>query len=192
MDKKKGREDQKKRGWLAVSQILPGLEALAELKPLLPKKTKQKAKRAGEPGDAKALTVQSRHHYTRMNQITELARIGESDAQDMGFMARMLTLCSLPRTDPGDRMQYKRQNGPYKLIMIAGGDNKLPYGTLPRLLLAWLCTEAVRKQEKKLILGKSLSVFMQQLGIMSDSGGSRGDPPGSRTRSTGCSTATLT
>ena len=54
----------------------------------------------------------------------------------MGFMARLLTLCSLPRTDPGSRLQYKRQNGPYKLIMIAGGDNKLPFGNLPRLLLA--------------------------------------------------------
>ena len=44
----------------------------------------------------------------------------------------------------GNRHQYKRVNGPYKLIMIAGGDNKLPYGSLPRLLLAWVSTEAVR------------------------------------------------
>ena len=59
-------------------------------------------------------------------------------------MARMMVLCSLPRTNPGDRLQYKRVNGPYKLIMIAGGDNKLPFGNLPRLLLAWVSTEAVR------------------------------------------------
>ena len=41
-------------------------------------------------------------------------------------MARMVALCSLPRSNPGNRHQYKRVNGPYKLIMIAGGDNKLP------------------------------------------------------------------
>jgi hypothetical protein len=93
----------------------------------------------------------------------------------MGFMARLLTLCSLPRTNPGDRLQYKRQNGPYKLIMIAGGDNKLPFGNLPRLLIAWLCTEAVKTQDRKLLLGPSLAHFMHQLGIYSDSGGSRGD-----------------
>lgn len=87
----------------------------------------------------------------------------------------LLTLCSLPRTDPGNRQQYKRQNGPYKLIMIAGGDNKLPFGNLPRLLLAWVCTEAIKTQDRKLILGPSLSSFMQELGINSDSGGSRGD-----------------
>ena len=60
-------------------------------------------------------------------------------------MARtMALLCSLPRTNPGNRLQYKRQNGPFTLYMIAGGGNKLPYGNLPRLLLAWVCTEAVR------------------------------------------------
>ena len=157
------------RGFTPVSAILPGLEGLEDIKPILSKAPKGKAPEAG-----KALTVQSRHHYTRMKQVSELARLGEADNQDMGFMARMLTLCSLPRTNPGDRMQYKRQNGPYKLIMIAGGDNKLPYGNMPRLLLAWLCTEAVRTKDKKLVLGQSLSAFMHQLGIQSDSGGSRG------------------
>ncbi len=24
--------------------------------------------------------------------------------------------------------------------MIAGGDNKLPFGNFPRLILAWICT----------------------------------------------------
>ena len=65
-------------------------------------------------------------------------------AADLGFMARTMALCSLPRTNPGNRHQYKRGNGPYKLIMIAGGDNKLPFGNFPRLILAWLCTEASR------------------------------------------------
>ena len=44
----------------------------------------------------------------------------EEDA-DLGFMARLLALCSLPRTNPGNRLQYKRVNGPYQLYMIAGG-----------------------------------------------------------------------
>ena len=165
MSKKQGTGD----GLIPIARLLPGLEGLEEQKALLPKKPK-----VFEAPGAKQ-TFQGRHHYTRMKQVTELARIGDSDAQEMGFMARLLTLCSLPRTDPGDRMQYKRQNGPYKLIMIAGGDNKLPYGNLPRLLLAWVCTEAVRTREKRLVLGQSLARFMQVLGINSDSGGSRGD-----------------
>ena len=72
-----------------------------------------------------------------------------------------LALCSLPRTNPGNRLQYKRTNGPYKLVMIAGADCKLPYGNLPRLLLAWVSTEAVRTQSRELVLGRSLAEFMR-------------------------------
>ena len=85
-------------------------------------------------------------------------------------MARTMALCSLPRTNPGNRLQYRRVNGPYKLVMIAGADKKLPYGNLPRLLLAWISTEAVRTQSRMLVLGDSLSEFMRELGIYSTSG----------------------
>ena len=90
--------------------------------------------------------------------------------RDLGFMARLLALCSLPRTNPKNRHEFKRVNGPYTLYMVAGGGNKLPYGTLPRLLLAWVCTEAVRTQSPELILGDSLSEFMRKVGIYSTSG----------------------
>ena len=86
-------------------------------------------------------------------------------------MARLLTLCSLPRTNPGDRLRYVRVNGPYTLVMNAGGLHKLPYGTLPRLLMAWLSTEAVRTQSRELILGPSLTKFMKTLGVYSSGGG---------------------
>ena len=55
--------------------------------------------------------------------------------------------------------------------MIAGGGNKLPFGNFPRLILAWLSTEAVRTQSRELVLGSSLSDFMRELGIYSSSGG---------------------
>ena len=98
-----------------------------------------------------AATPQARHHFTRLDQIDQLVDASEADA-DLGFMARLLALCSLPRTNPGDRLQYKRVNGPYKLIMIAGGDNKPPYGNLPRLLLAWVCSEAVRTRTAETVI----------------------------------------
>ena len=117
---------------------------------------------------------QAVHHFTRFDQVNQLVEAGEADP-DMGFMARLLALCSLPRTNPGDRLQYKRINGPYKLIMFSSGETKLPFGNISRLLLAWVCTEAVRTQSRKLILGTSLAEFMRKLDISSDSGGSRGE-----------------
>ena len=35
-------------------------------------------------------------------------------------MTRMMVLCSLPRTNPGNRKEYKRVNGPYRIYMQAG------------------------------------------------------------------------
>ena len=98
------------------------------------------------PGPVQAIreaTPQVRHHFTVADQVNQLVSASEADP-DLGFMARMMAPCSLPRTNPGNRYQYKRVNGPYKLYMQAGPENKLPYGNIPRLLLVWMCTEAVR------------------------------------------------
>ena len=54
--------------------------------------------------------------------------------------------------------------------MTATGTAKLPFGILPRLLLAWVSTEAVRTQSATLTLGDSLSAFMRKLDIYSTSG----------------------
>ena len=114
-------------------------------------------------------TPQTVHHFTQADQVDQLVGASEADPY-LGFMARLMALCSLPRTNPGDRIRYKRVNGPYTLYMTAGGGCKLPYGNLPRLLLAWLSTEAVRTQNRELVLGKSLSDFMRTLGIYNSGG----------------------
>ena len=126
----------------------------------------------GLDGPVKALRATPRpaqRHFTRADQVNQLVTASEADP-DLGFIARMMALCSLPRTNPGDRLQYKRVNGPYKLVMIAGADCKLPYGNLPRLLLAWVSTEAVQTQSRELILGRSLAEFMRTLGVYSSGG----------------------
>ena len=123
-------------------------------------------------GPVKAIreaSPQARHHFTVADQVNQLVSASEADPY-LGFMARLLALCSLPRTNPGNQKEYKRVNGPYTLYMIAGGGNKLPYGNLPRLILAWVSTEAVRTQSRELVLGKSLSEFMRTLGIYNSGG----------------------
>ena len=129
-------------------------------------------------------TPQARHHFTRFDQVNQLVGASEADA-DIGFMARLMALCSLPRTNPGNRHQYKRVNGPYSLVMIAGPDNNLPYGNIPRLLLAWICTEAVQTRSRVLVLGDSFSKFMRKLGMQDDSGAVAEIGPASATRWTG-------
>ena len=115
---------------------------------------------------------QARRGFTVADQVNQLVGASEADSET-GFMARLMALCSLPRTNPGNRKEYKRGNGPYTLIMTAIGDNKLPFGSLPRLLLAWVSTEAVRTKSRELFLGASLSEFMRKLGVYSTSGPTR-------------------
>ena len=142
----------KRDGLVPIGEMLSGLPALAQ-------------------PDAKP---QALHHFTLSDQVNQLVEVSEADP-DLGFMARLMALCSLPRTNPGNRKEYIRRNGPYTLGMSAGINNKLPYGNLPRLLLAWISTEAVRTQNRELILGRSLSEFMRKLEILSsDSGGAWG------------------
>ena len=57
-------------------------------------------------------TPQARHCFTVADQVNQLVSASEADP-DLGFMARTMALCSLPRTNPGDRKEYKRGNGPY-------------------------------------------------------------------------------
>ena len=135
------------------------------------------------------VTPQARHHFTTLQQVNQLVEASEAEP-DLGFMARLLALCSLPRSNPGSQIRYIRHNGPYTLAMTAGVNTRLPYGTLPRLLLAWVCTEAVRTQSRELVLGRSLYEFMRKLGMEDRSGGVHGERTRLRnqmTRLFGCS-----
>ena len=137
------------------SELVPIAEAFSDL--------------SGPVAALRDASPQARHHFTQADQVNQLVGASEADP-DRGFMARLLALCSLPRTNPGNRYRYVRVNGPYKLIMSATGDYKLPFGNYPRLLLAWVSTEAVRTQSRELVLGDSLSAFMRELGIYSSGG----------------------
>ena len=86
----------------------------------------RKMKAAFEWNDWPVPTPQSFHHWTLARQVDHLITAREAEP-DLGFMVRLMTLCSLPRTNPGRRIQYKRVNGPYTLIMTATGNAKLPY-----------------------------------------------------------------
>ena len=132
---------------------------------------------------------QARHHFTQADQVNQLVSASEADP-NLGFMARMMVLCSLPRTNPGNRKEYKRVNGPFTLYMQSGPGNKLPYGNFPRLLLAWLCTEVVRTGSRELVLAvRSLGSCGRSVSLAATAAGRRVFAPGSATKCVGCSVA---
>jgi hypothetical protein len=48
-----------------------------------------------------------------------------------------------------------------------------PYGSIPRLLLFWITTEAVQTKKRQLRLGDSLAEFMREIGLDPNTGGGK-------------------
>ncbi len=123
-----------------------------------PVPTSRKRKMAKKP----TLTPQSLDRL-----IHQALAIEDEDAQDagaLGFMARAMVQATLPhRKTEGN--EFTRKNGNYTLTIMAPSAIGLPYGPVPRLLLAWLTTEAVRTKSRELELGDSMAAFMAELGM---------------------------
>ena len=102
---------------------------LAECRRLLKNRERLPGPGGAREGSLRLSSPQARHHFTRFDQVDQLVRASEA-TPDTGFMARLMMLCSLPRTNPGTQLQYKRVNGPYTLIMTAVGQTGLPFGNL--------------------------------------------------------------
>lgn len=104
--------------------------------------------------------------------IEEAWAIEREDAREagaIGYMARALTIATMPHKKSTDYF-FKRRNGNFCLTMLSDPDVGLPYGSLPRLLIAWLTTEVQRTKEKRLVLGPSLGGFMRELGLTPSAG----------------------
>jgi hypothetical protein len=61
------------------------------------------------------------------------------------------------RVTPGDVLD--RTTG------LPAGQLAYPFGVVPRLLVTWMATEAVRTHQRELILGGSLSTFLRAIGL---------------------------
>lgn len=110
---------------------------------------------------------------------TEIQMDGPAD-HDKAFLARQLVQTTLPHADPGAVPVWSRSNGNVTLLIQQGYKSNgegigHPYGTLPRLIMYWMTTEAVRTKNARLVLGDSLAAFMEELGLDSRSKGPRSD-----------------
>jgi hypothetical protein len=94
-------------------------------------------------------------------------------AGKVGYMARSLVQATLPhKATPGS--EFVRRNGFLTLTILTPSSIGLPYGSIPRLLLCWITTEAFFTKSPVLQLGSTLSSFMSELGLLR-TGGARGD-----------------
>lgn len=108
-----------------------------------------------------------------ISEVLAIEAENEQEASQLAFMARALVMATLPHSKPDDHY-FERKSGHYTLSMIANPKFGLPYGSIPRMLLAWMTTYAVSKKSSEIPLGNTLTAFLKKLNLR-HGGGERGN-----------------
>ena len=142
--------------------ILPG-STVIERKP---------ARRKGDLGTAKQLELVT---------ASELIRGQRASSEDdtLSYMANILVRLTMPHRNFKDEhgkpaTHFTREYKGLSITIQAHPRVGLPSGTVPRLLMSFITTEAVRTRQPVIELGRSLRGFLQRLGYATNSGGPRG------------------
>lgn len=123
--------------------------------------------------------VLSKREELFLERVTEI-HMAEPGGNDMAFMHSTMCQVGLPRSKV-DGTVFERKCGNSSLLLTAGSlyDGKkwvqqpLPYGAMPRLILAYLNTYAVQNNTPEIPVGNSKSDFLRLLGKAA-TGGKKG------------------
>lgn len=145
-----------------------------------PKERKQKEKNSPIKAEIKEAFPEISPQKMKLISIAGDIRL-DPDKAESAFIARQLVQATLPHKNPGNVPAWSRTNGNLTLTIRPGWDEKkgevvgYPYGTIPRLLLFWITTEAIRTKSPQIELGNNLAEFMEELGLDPRRGGKRSD-----------------
>ena len=104
--------------------------------------------------------------------VSEALAIEAESAQEagtLGYMARAMVQATMPHRRTA-APTHERVNGSYHLTMMSPPSIGLPYGSVPRLMLAWIGAEVLRTRDREIVLGESMSAFMRELGMVPTGG----------------------
>ena len=107
----------------------------------------------------------------RIEGLNTLARLYYGTPQSeapVSYYTPILIQCTLPHSDPKTR-DWKKTNGDFTLIISSGVDHNLvpygiPYGSFPRLVLAYIITRVIQAGERRIELSSHFSSFLEELG----------------------------
>ncbi len=133
--------------------------------------------------------VAARDHALQLGQPDLFARVHAVASEEPmpSFLHSALCAMSLPVRRPADdTASIIRQDGQYTLAITPravlqriDGQQRMavlgvPYGSLPRLVLIHIMTEAVRTKSRHIMLGSSFTDWMRRMGFRTISYGPRG------------------
>jgi hypothetical protein len=111
------------------------------------------------------------------------AEIALQDTPQLEFLHSTFAHVGLPRQPVQHDGPYRRECGNCSILINPGslwnGDDwekhPIPFGTKPRLIMAYVCTYATRHQTQNVPVGASMTEFMKILGHKSVTGGKNGN-----------------
>lgn len=91
------------------------------------------------------------------------------EEQAIGIAHAGFAMASLPHKKINEAI-WRREGGPIKLLVESGLDHKnqaigIPYGSMARLILLYLQTQAVRTKSREVELGASMNAWLKAMGV---------------------------
>jgi len=116
------------------------------------------------------ITFQRKKHLQLVKLAGDMVEQTREEAGALGFMSRLLIMVNLPYRDPGkNTINWYRQNGNVTINVVPGFEGKrnigIPYGSFPRLILAYLITQAIKSQDSIIYLGESFADFLKIVNV---------------------------
>lgn len=114
-----------------------------------------------ELSDIKRNKHQLRKEFLLEVQAEILRR--KPDDSEVGYIPQWMSQVSLPMKRPKSKTEYIRRNGAVTMVLLSPSFLGLPYGVIPRLLLLYITTYAVRTKMQDITLGRNLNDFMMKI-----------------------------
>jgi Plasmid encoded RepA protein len=117
------------------------------------------------------ITFQRKRHLQLVKLAGDLAEQTREEAGALGFMSRLLIMVNLPYRDLGkEKKVWVRKNGKVSIVVSPAYDQNgesmgIPYGSYPRLILAYIITQAVKTSSPQIHLGKGFRDFIELIGL---------------------------
>ncbi len=80
------------------------------------------------------------------------------------FLSRAFVQTTLPHSRPAGHL-FVRENGNLRVTLISPDENGLPYGTTPRLVLMWICTQVCALKQRTFEFPDTFYSFLRLVGV---------------------------
>ncbi|MEI6557718.1 MAG: replication protein RepA [Rhodospirillaceae bacterium] len=103
-----------------------------------------------------------------------VARLLSEESEELGFSYSGFCLAAFPHRKQADDKPWKLETPRVTLLVEPGFEVRpgkepkpvgVPYGSRSRLIMLYLQTQAVKQQSREVVLGKSMSSWMDRMGV---------------------------